>query len=207
MAAGQEHTLNGTRRHRDEERRLLERQVLALAAGDVEAMALLYERTHAAVYAFALSIVQNIHDAQDVMQDSYVRIYQASDTYRPCGNPLPWMLTITRNLALMRLRSAGRLCELPETLAAAETLSAEERCLLSALFRTLTAQEQQLVFLHAVAGFRHREMAAMFGWPLPTVLSRYHRAVQKLRKRAGHLSEGEPAQTGRGRRRHAAEKN
>lgn len=208
MAAQRGYSIGRTHRHRVEEGLLLERQVLALAAGDVDAMEPLYERTHAAVYGFALSIIQNIHDAQDVMQDTYVRIYQAAGTYRPCGNPLPWMLAIARNLALMRIRAAGRFCELPETLAdvqAAQALNDAERCLLSALLGTLSEAEQQLVFLHAAAGLKHREVAALFDWPLSTVLSKYHRAIHKLRKQAERPMTGGAANVKQRRRRHAAE--
>ena len=45
----------------------------------------------------------------------------------------------------------------------------------------LSDEERQIVMLHAVAGFRHRETAALLTLPLPTVLSKYQRALKKLR--------------------------
>ena len=45
----------------------------------------------------------------------------------------------------------------------------------------LSDEERQIVVLHAAAGFRHREIADMLGLPLPTVLSKYHRTLKKLR--------------------------
>ena len=53
--------------------------------------------------------------------------------------------------------------------------------------RSLSAEERQIVMLHAAAGFRHREIAEMLELPLSTVLSKYHRARNKMKK---HL-EGE----------------
>ena len=47
------------------------------------------------------------------------------------------------------------------------------------LFRS-SEQEQQIVVLHAVSGFRHREIASLLSLPLSTVLSKYHRAIKKL---------------------------
>ena len=45
----------------------------------------------------------------------------------------------------------------------------------------LSDTERQIVVLHAVSGFKHREIAAMLNLPLPTVLSKYNRAIKKLR--------------------------
>ena len=56
--------------------------------------------------------------------------------------------------------------------------------------RVLGDEERQVVMLHAVAGLKHRETAALMGLPLSTVLSRYHRALGKLQKA---LMEGETA--------------
>ena len=48
--------------------------------------------------------------------------------------------------------------------------------------KLLTDEERQIVVLHAVGGFKHREIAELIGLSLPTVLSKYSRAVKKLRK-------------------------
>ena len=49
--------------------------------------------------------------------------------------------------------------------------------------RVLGDEERQVVMLHAVAGFKHREIAQMLDMALPTVLSKYNRALKKLRTR------------------------
>ena len=49
-------------------------------------------------------------------------------------------------------------------------------------YEDLTEEERQIVILHAVAGFRHRETAELLDLALPTVLSKYHRALKKLRR-------------------------
>ena len=48
--------------------------------------------------------------------------------------------------------------------------------------KILSDEERQIVTLHAVSGFKHREIAGFLDIPLPTVLSRYNRALKKLRK-------------------------
>lgn len=53
--------------------------------------------------------------------------------------------------------------------------------ILSSLMETLSDQERQIVLLHAMTGWKHREIAKLLQLPLATVLSRYNRALKKLR--------------------------
>lgn len=92
----------------------LEELMAGLAAGDRESLAQLYHRTRAAVYGLALSILGSGHDAEDVTQDTYVTAWEKCHLYRPQGTPMAWLLTITRNLARMKLRDRGRTQDLGE---------------------------------------------------------------------------------------------
>jgi len=164
----------------------LEQLLVKVAAGEQESLAVLYLRTRAAVYALALSILKNTHDAQDVTQDTFVRIWDSAPQYRPQGSPMAWILTITRNLALMKLRQSARHVELNDEQweaipADTPNVTSEDRHLLQTALATLTDEERQVVMLHAVTGLKHREIAALLELPLSTVLSKYHRALKKLR--------------------------
>ena len=171
---------------RVEENRELERLLLEVAAGELEALAQLYERTRTAVYGLALSYVKNAHDAQDVTQDTFVRVWDSAHQYRPQGSPMGWLLTVCRNLALMKLRQGARHADLEEEEwdaipAQQEGLSVEERELLQTALGQLEEQERRIVILHAVTGLKHREISALLELPLATVLSKYHRALKKMR--------------------------
>ena len=166
-----------------------------IAQGSEEALRTLYAETSAAVYGFALSILKNTHDAEDVMQDTYIRLCGAASAYRPEGKPMAWILTITRNLARMRLRESGKTVY-PDTLeqwpeeTALFYSDSDDRLVLAAAMRRLADDERQIVMLHAVSGLKHREIAALLEQPLSTVLSRYHRALAKLRRElSGMLAE------------------
>ena len=163
---------------------VLDQCIARIAGGDQEALADLYSRTRPAVYGFALSILKNPHDAEDVLQETYIRLWGASEGYRPQGKPMAWLLRITRNLALSRLREGQKTTEfLPDAqLPAPEGLPTEDRLLLQALLDRLPDQSRQILTLHAVSGLKHREIAALLDLPLPTVLSKYHRAVKALQK-------------------------
>ena len=169
-----------------EERRELQRLLIRVAGGDRDALAELYQRTRAAVYGLALSYLKNAQDAQDLTQDVYVQVWDCAAQYRPTGSPMGWLLTVCRNLCLMRLRREERHAALSkeewDAIPAQECgLDADERALLQGALARLADEERRIVLLHAVTGMKHREIAALLELPLPTVLSKYHRALKKMR--------------------------
>ena len=169
-----------------EERHRLQRMLLRVAEGEREALAELYQHTRAAVYGLALSYLKNAHDAQDLTQDVYVQVWDCAQQYRPTGSPIGWLLTVCRSLCLMRLRREKNNAALSEEEwdaipAQACGLDADERILLQQALGSLAEEERRIVLLHAVTGMKHREIAALLELPLPTVLSKYHRALKKMR--------------------------
>ena len=169
-----------------EDRHELQRLLIHIASGEREALAELYQRTRSAVYGLALSYLKNAHDAQDLTQDVYVQVWDCAEQYRPTGSPMGWLLTVCRNLCLIRLRREERHTALSEeewdTILAQECgLDTDERTLRQGALASLADEERRVVLLHAVTGLKHREIAALLELPLPTVLSKYHRALKKMR--------------------------
>ncbi len=169
-----------------ENRHELQQLLIHIAGGEREALAELYQRTRSAVYGLALSYLKNAHDAQDLTQDVYVQVWDRAEQYRLIGSPMGWLLAVCRNLCLMRLRREERHAALSEeewdAIPARECgLDADERALLQGALASLTDEERRVVLLHAVTGLKHREIAALLELPLPTVLSKYHRALKKMR--------------------------
>ena len=165
---------------------MIESCIAKIAGGDQDALTLLYQQSSAAVYGFALSILKNKQDAEDVLQDAYIQIWNAAGSYTPNGKPLAWIFTITRNLALMRIREQSRTVAIaPESwqsiFADEPAVNHEDRLMLASLLGTLSDDERQIVILHAMTGLKHREIAELLNLRLPTVLSKYNRALKKLR--------------------------
>ena len=165
----------------------LDNYILGIANGDKEALAGLYESTHTAVYGFALSLCKNVPDAEDVLQDVFVQIWNAAEQYTPAGKPMAWIFTITRNLALLCLRQKNKMIpfsaeDLQEHLEEISQVTSDDRIVLEALLKSHQDTERQILVLHALSGMKHREIASLLQIPLPTVLSKYHRAVKKLGK-------------------------
>ena len=159
-----------------------------LAAGDQEALGQLYRRTRTAVYGLALSILRHGHDAEDVTQDTFVRAWEKAEQYRPQGTPMAWLLAIARNLALMKLRERARTQDLPpedwESFAIdSHDVTTEDRTVLAAALSALSDEERQIIMLHVTAGLKHREIAQLLELPLSTVLSKYRRALSKLKQK------------------------
>ncbi|MEF9942268.1 MAG: RNA polymerase sigma factor [Lachnospiraceae bacterium] len=154
---------------------------------DCDAFAELYNLTERAVYALVLSILRDPDITQDVVQETYLKIRSASHLYKPQGKPLAWIFTISKNLAYSMLRKnkehlayEGELLE--DSIQCSYIDDPVDRVVLVAALTILREEERQIVLLHIVSGMTHREIAKIFELPLSTVLSRYHRALKKLRK-------------------------
>ena len=179
-------------KQQETENTLLDTLLGRIAIGDTAALEALYRRTQTAVYGFALSVLKNAHDAEDVLHDCYVAVWNSAAQYRSQSKPMAWLITIAKNLCLQQLRAQRKTADMPEDMhaflpAESACMSVEDRTVLSACMRQLSDGERQIVTLHAVAGFKHREIAAILQMPLATVLSKYNRAIKKLKQ---HLQAG-----------------
>jgi RNA polymerase sigma-70 factor (ECF subfamily) len=164
---------------------VIDGDILDIARGEPDAVRRLYEKTHKGLYGFILSITRNPHDAEDALQDTFLAIYRYAGDYKPKGKPLAWLYTVAKNAARMKLRAKGDHLSLEEELHESEAFAriedTEERLTLEAALTLLSEEERQIVLLHAVSGLKNREIATLLELPLNTVLSKYHRALKKLK--------------------------
>ncbi len=173
--------------HREKEKETdLDSLIYRIAEKNTDALEKLYEETKTQVYSYALSILQNIADAEDVMHDSYIKIAIHAGAYRSSGKPMAWIITITKNLCLSKLRANSRadheqIDDWSEYIASHDGLSYDERAAVMGAMKILKDDEREIVMLHAVSGFKHREIAEHMSLPLSTVLSKYNRAIKKLK--------------------------
>ncbi|MCC8061107.1 MAG: RNA polymerase sigma factor [Clostridiales bacterium] len=159
-----------------------------IARSDPEAFHQFYRNTARSVYSFILSIARNPGDAEEIMQETYLKVWTAAGSYHPEGKPLAWVFTIARNLCYMKFREQKRQAEIGlDELSGEDTGEicpevegiADKMALLAAM-DSLREEERQIVLLHAAAGLKHREIAENLGLPLATVLSKYNRAIRKI---------------------------
>ena len=164
----------------------LETYLLQMRAGDKNALADLYGQTKTAVYGFALSILKNPADAEDVLQETYIKLWTACDTYESQGKPMAFLLTIAKNLCMQKYRDRSKTLDISEDewgkfYADNTSLTSDDRLAIDTAMKHLSDEERQIVVLHATGGLKHQEIATLLKLPLSTVLSKYHRAKQKLR--------------------------
>ena len=157
-----------------------------IAGGDREAFEKVYRSTKSIVYSFALSILKDRHDAEDIMHDAYIKIFHSAASYRPSGKPLAWILTIVKHLSYNRIRdsrSAENIDDCELSSGHSETDAVENRMIVDTLLEILPGDERQIVILHTAGGMKHREIAELLNIPLSTVLSKYSRSLKKLKDR------------------------
>jgi len=154
---------------------------------DMEAFEQLYRLSERTMYAFCLSLTKNNQHSLDLMQDTYVKILTAAGLYKPMGKPLAWMFTIAKNIHYSNLRKDARLISFePKEIENDQRFSyvteVNDRIVLEGVLRLLSEEERKIVLLHAVSGMKHKEIAENIGISLSTTLSKYHRALKKLKK-------------------------
>ena len=163
-----------------------EAMLSGIAREDSAAFERFYRSTDRILYTYILSLTRNHHDAQDVMMDTYLKVRANAHRYVPQGKPLAWVFTIARNLVRSRQREAARETlygDVTEVeLAFPATDTQDDALALREAMTVLSEEERQIVLLHAVSGMKHRELSELLELPLSTVLSKYARALAKLKK-------------------------
>jgi RNA polymerase sigma-70 factor (ECF subfamily) len=166
-----------------------------IRAGDAAAYAELVQR-HAGMAQRTALLLGAGSDADDVVQEAFVKAYGALGGFRTGSAFRPWLLRIvaneTRNLQRSRRRRSRReeLVTLPDSILAAgesaldpaaQALSAERRSELLAALRHLPEHYRLVVTCRYLLDLDEQETATVLGWPRGTVKSRLHRALGRLR--------------------------
>jgi RNA polymerase sigma-70 factor, ECF subfamily len=156
------------------------------------------------LYRTALRLTRVPADAEDLVQETYLKAFRAADSFKPGTNLRAWLFTILHNTALNRVRdrareavsvdseiveraaelpSAAGTPETPESLLLRDTMTPE----LQAAIDALPAAFRQAVWLRDVEEFSYAEIAEMLSIPVGTVMSRISRGRHLLFERLHHL--------------------
>ncbi len=153
------------------------------------------------LYHMALRFTRNPADAEDLLQDTYVRAFRFFDRYQPGTNAKAWLFKILRNGFINRYRKAQKrpdevdFSKIEETfeslLEPRQRLPGPEEELLSRsldepiedALRALPEEYRSVLLLAVVEGFSYREIATTLDCPMGTVMSRLHRARKHMKSR------------------------
>jgi len=145
-----------------------------------------------AAYTLARYLVRDEHDAQDVVQESALRALRYFDGYAG-GDSRAWLLSIVRNCALDRLRERSgdpASVEIDDSIAGdvrADTLAIErsERDRVMRAVDSLPVEFREVIVLREVEELSYKEISAVVGAPIGTVMSRLARARKRLAELLG----------------------
>lgn len=165
--------------------------ITAIANGDQRAFAHLYDHYSQALFGVIFKIVNSHEDAEDVLQQTFIKIWHNFDSYNESkGRLYTWMMAITRNLAFDFLRSknvknrskvqsfedfANHLKSNNSTDAINDFIGLEK------ILSVLNKEEQDLINLAYIHGFTQAELAEALQIPLGTVKTKIRNSLKKLR--------------------------
>lgn len=145
-------------------------------------------------YTLARYLARDPHDAQDVVQEAYLRALRYFGTYRG-GDARVWFLTIVRHccytlrrrrLAAPEVQDADAAAEAPPAYAADRAaLDRDLRDALGEALGALAPEFREAVVLREVHGLAYRDIARVAGVPVGTVMSRLARARKRLQHTLG----------------------
>lgn len=168
-----------------------------LAAGEQDALAPLVERHERRLYRIALGYLREREDALDVVQEAFVKVYQAASRWDGSADAGPWLSRVTVNLSIDRWRRNKRRGQTFSPLAEGDHFAALEdrgpapdRGLVhrdaggsvERALRSLPERQRAVVVLRHYQELSLEEIAATLGMSLGTVKSSLHRALHRMRE-------------------------
>lgn len=175
-----------------------------VADGDRAAFMQLYDRFASKVYGLALYITKNPSVAEEVSQETFVKLWTSADTFRPArGRFSTWLLTIARRTAIDRIRKQSRRPDIADGVDVEadwdpdlqEPLTATEESRWRTLYfalQELPQEQRQAIVLSYYHGLSHSEIAAHLGIPLGTAKTRIRLGMEKLRASWFGTGSGDP---------------
>lgn len=182
----------------DDERQRADALLLRrMAGGDKQAFAELYDRFARPLYATALRIVSDSAEAQDVVHDAFVTLWEKASVFESGrGTAFAWAVTLVRNRAIDRVRTRRRRADLLAAAPASDLgyddstsgVAADDSAILGdqaravrAAVATLPTEQRRALELAFFSGLTQQQIAEKLSEPLGTVKARVRRGLLKLR--------------------------
>jgi RNA polymerase sigma-70 factor (ECF subfamily) len=163
--------------------------------GDGLAWEALVRRFQGRVYGIARYYLSDREEARDVAQEAFVRIYSKLERFDSGSNFTAWILRITRNCAIDRLRqmrarpqidaSQGDeyIAGVPAPRFGLDTAAGEQHQLVYRALELMSAANREMILLKEIHGLKQHEIAEILSLPLGTVKARTNRARHELARR------------------------
>ncbi len=135
-----------------------------------------YEQYKTGIYRFCLSILKDPHGAEDVLQETFLRLLSGKYVIRE-DKIQPWLYRVARNCCYDILRRREREQELP-----LELPSDDGRFAYIERIAILDLSEREIVTMKILSGMTCKEIGKVMGMTGPSVQKRYERAMKKLKE-------------------------
>jgi RNA polymerase sigma-70 factor (ECF subfamily) len=158
--------------------------------GDAAALAALYRRHAGGLVAYLERYLGDRADAEDVLQDAFLRIFEGRGRYRPGGRFRAWLFTIATHLARDRLKQKRRRAEIlaadpgaprPDLDPLALVLRRQVEAVIDSVLADLPATYASAYHLRVREGLSYREISEICGDPEGTLRSRVHHTLRRIR--------------------------
>ncbi len=174
----------------------IEAMIARMAMGDRAALSQLYAATSGKLFGIALRVLDDRPEAEDALQEIYVKLWHNADRYRANGlSPMTWLITVARNHAIDRLRArrGHQGAGLEEVAEIADTAQNPEEAAISASVRgrigvclgALPPERADAVRRAYILGECYADLAARHRVPLNTMRTWLRRSLLKLRECLG----------------------
>ncbi len=163
----------------------LEHYVKGLKKKDNETFEAVYHETKHAVYAMILPIVKDRSLAEDVMQDTYIKMIENIYSYNQKYKFINWLLTIAKNTALDSYRKNQKSFSIDvqeaDDLFISKESNVEHELEAEYYLSLLNDDERRVVVLKVLGDMKHKDIAKLLDKPLGTVIWLYNEAMKKMR--------------------------
>lgn len=175
----------------DAEALAIHRQLIArLAAGDAEALQLLYLEFSSIVHGVVRRILEDPEDAREAVQDTFIKLWRQAPSYRPeRGEVVSWLVFIARHVAVDRVRQGARrrllyenLQKQPVETAPSPIGTIEQQESLDNDLAQLTTPQRKALELAFFGGCSQAEIASAMQTPVGNVKNHLRRGLAKLRQ-------------------------
>ena len=164
-------------------------QLKLLRCGDSRALHRLYEKYKTDLYTVALSLIHDIHAAEDCLQDVFVRLAEGAADIQIRRNLKGYLISSVANRARDRLRQQVKLsdraenfCSTGENNPVKVLIDREQSARLFNALMRLPYDQREVFVLHVQASMKFREIAESQNISVKTVISRYRYGIEKLQE-------------------------
>jgi len=166
---------------------LIEKYMEQIKKKDVSALEQVYLQSKNAVFSVIYSVLKDYRLSEDLMQETYIKVWNNINQYHENTNPLSWICTIAKNLAInyynkQKKELSTDFNQMSNLFPSYEINTKDESGIFEIMSKSLDENEQKIILMHTIGGIKLKEIAKLFNKPQGTVRWQYNNALKKLLK-------------------------